>query len=127
MALDAIKNLTVYNEIPNAEFKAIGMAQPADLKLTKTDDFQKSQENTEQENTQTSQRQIESLIKSANNKMKHAKTKCEFSYHEPTKRVSIKIIDKETDEVIREVPPEETLNMIEKIWELAGIMVDEKR
>ena len=54
-------------------------------------------------------------------------TKCEFSYHEPTGRISIKVMDKETDEVIREIPPEETLEMVEKMWELAGLIVDEHR
>ena len=59
--------------------------------------------------------------------MKQTKTKCEFSYHEETKRVSIKVIDEDTKEVIKEIPPEETLEMIAKMWELAGILVDEKR
>ena len=53
-------------------------------------------------------------------------TRCEFEYHETTKRVSIKVIDKDTDEIVREIPPEETLKMIEKMWELAGLIVDEK-
>ena len=30
-------------------------------------------------------------------------------------------------EVIKEYPPEKTLDMIAKVWEMAGIMVDEKR
>ena len=42
------------------------------------------------------------------------------------KAVTIKIIDKTTKEVIREYPPEETLDMIAKVWEIAGILVDEK-
>ena len=33
----------------------------------------------------------------------------------------------ETKKVIREYPPEETLDMIAKVWEMAGILVDEKR
>lgn len=74
---------------------------------------------------QASKKQIESAVNHANNRLK--KTGCQFSYHEETKRVSIKVIDKETDEVIREIPPEETLEMVEKMWELAGILVDEKR
>ena len=72
-------------------------------------------------------KRIKDAVDHANQTMKHAKTKCEFSYHEATKRVSIKFIDEETDEVIREIPPEETLEMISKMWELAGLMVDEKR
>ena len=77
------------------------------------------------EKQQASKKQIESAVNHANNQLR--KTGCQFSYHEGTKRVSIKIIDKETEEVIREIPPEETLEMVEKMWELAGILVDEKR
>lgn len=50
-----------------------------------------------------------------------------FGIHEATKRITIKVVDKETKEVIRELPPEKTLDMIAKVWELAGILVDEKR
>ena len=72
-------------------------------------------------------RKLKNAVEHANQTMRHSKTKCEFSYHEETKRVSIKVIDEEPDEVIREIPPEETLEMLSKMWELAGLMVDEKR
>ena len=49
-----------------------------------------------------------------------------FGVHEATNRVMIKIVDKDTKEVIKEVPPEETLDMIAKVWEIAGILVDKK-
>ena len=49
-----------------------------------------------------------------------------FGIHEDTNRVTIKIVDKETKEVIKEYPPEKTLDMIAKVWEMAGILVDEK-
>lgn len=79
------------------------------------------------ENPENTSRRIKNAVDHANQTMRHAKTKCEFSYHEETKRVSIKVIDEETEEVIREIPPEETLEMLSKMWELAGLMVDEKR
>ncbi len=50
-----------------------------------------------------------------------------FGIHEGTNRVTIKIVDKDTKKVIKELPPEKTLDMIAKVWEMAGIMVDEKR
>ena len=50
-----------------------------------------------------------------------------FGIHEETNRVTIKIVDKDTKEVIKELPPEKTLDMIAKAWELAGLLVDEKR
>ena len=47
--------------------------------------------------------------------------------HEGTNRIMVKIVDKTTKEVIKELQPEKTLDMIAKAWELAGLMVDEKR
>ncbi len=73
------------------------------------------------------ERRIKSAVDHVNSQMKHTKTRCEFSYHETTNRVSIKVIDKDTEEIIREIPPEETLEMVEKMWELAGLLVDERR
>ena len=61
------------------------------------------------------------------NKIINQNTIAEFGYNEPTKRITIKIKDKETDEVIKEIPSEKALKMLAKAWELAGIMVDEKR
>lgn len=51
----------------------------------------------------------------------------QFGIHEGTNRITIKIVDKDTKEVIKELPPEKTLDMIAKAWELAGLMVDERR
>lgn len=58
---------------------------------------------------------------------KSANMEAIFGYHEGTNRVTIKIVDKDTKEVKREYPAEKTLDMIQKVWEMAGLMVDEKR
>lgn len=71
------------------------------------------------------QKTIDAMMSEANQKL--SRTRCEYSYDEPTKRVSIKVYDKDTDKLIREVPPEKSLEALQKIWELAGIIVDEKR
>ena len=49
-----------------------------------------------------------------------------FGVHDATNRVTIKIVDKDTKEVLKEYPPEKTLDMIAKVWEIAGLLVDEK-
>lgn len=70
---------------------------------------------------------IKDRIARANNSMKSNRTRAEFTYHEKINRVSIKILDENTNEVIREIPPEATIETIEKMWELLGLFVDEKR
>lgn len=68
---------------------------------------------------------LESIVKEVNNKL--TKTRCEFSYHDEINRMSIRVVDKETNEVIKEIPPEESFKAIEKLWEIAGLLLDEKR
>ena len=77
-----------------------------------------------QNQQEMSQEKIKKAIETINKQLSH--TECQYGFHEKTNRVTIKIVDKETDKVIKEFPPEETLEMIAKAWELAGILVDEK-
>ena len=90
-------------------------------------DQQQDEESEKNSGKEPSKNTIDSVMSEANQKMRMTKTRCEYSYDEPTKRVSIKVFDEKTDELIREVPPEKSLEMLQKMWELAGIIVDEKR
>lgn len=49
-----------------------------------------------------------------------------FGIHDATNRVTIKIVDKDTKKVLKEYPLEKTLDMIAKVWEMAGLLVDQK-
>lgn len=74
---------------------------------------------------QATNEQIRKAVEKLNKNMRNSEAV--FGIHEDTNRVTIKIIDKNTKEVIKELPPEKTLDMIAKVWEMAGILVDEKR
>lgn len=66
-------------------------------------------------------------IEKANKKLSGVMAEFEFSIHEQTKQIMVRVINKDTKEVIREIPPEKTLDMVAHLWEMAGIIVDEKR
>lgn len=70
---------------------------------------------------------VRSAVEDINKQIKQTHTYCQFAYHDDTNRISITVKDADTGDVIREIPPEKTLDMIAKAWELAGLMVDEKR
>lgn len=67
---------------------------------------------------------IKKAIEKMNAQLPNAEAK--FGIHEATNRVMIKLVDKDTQEIIKEFPPEKTLDMIAKCMELAGVLVDEK-
>lgn len=74
---------------------------------------------------QASNEAVKKAVEELNKNIKNSEAI--FGIHDETNRVTIKIVDKESKEVIKEYPPEKTLDMIAKVWEMAGIMVDEKR
>ena len=84
-----------------------------------------SGQNTNQDESNSQQATMQDIKEI--NKLINRNTVAEFGYNEPTHRVTITIKDKETDEVIKEIPSEKALKMLEKAWELAGILVDERR
>ena len=72
-------------------------------------------------------KQLRKAVEDINKSAAGSQSEAIFGIHDKTNRVTIKIVDKKTKEVIKEYPPEKTLDMIAKAWELAGLMVDEKR
>lgn len=74
-----------------------------------------------------SEKSVIDAIEKANKAIIGTRTQMEFSIHEKTKEIMVKVIDSETKEVIREIPQEKILDMVAKMWEMAGILVDERR
>lgn len=78
------------------------------------------------EEKRISEEDIIGVIEKANKEFIAYDRRFEFSIHDVTKQIMVKIIDVNTDEVIRELPPEKVLDMVAAIWEVAGILVDRK-
>lgn len=98
------------------------------IAVAKSQEGNGKQQNENQEASQQGQLSTESIKKAVENLNKTLNnSEAIFGIHEKTNRVTIKIVDKETKEVIKELPPEKTLNMIAKVWEIAGLLVDERR
>ena len=85
------------------------------------DDGNDAAENKMQSPTEALKKAVEEINKRAIN------SEAIFGIHEDTNRVTIKIVDRDSREVLMEYPPEKTLDMIAKVWELAGLLIDEKR
>ena len=79
---------------------------------------------TPKEQQQAVNEHVKKAVERINQNMSHSEAI--FGIHEKTNRVTIKIVDKDTKEVLKEIPPEKSLDMIAKAWELAGILVDER-
>lgn len=53
-------------------------------------------------------------------------TVLDFSVHKTTNQIMVKVLERDTGKVIREVPPEKLLDFVAKLCEMAGIIIDKK-
>lgn len=133
MALDAISGATYNNSANTAPISrgdnsqdsgAVNMTVNEVSISVNTPNQTTDKQDTKQKEKELTEKQIKDAISKVNSKIKEHRTRCEFTYLEDSQRISIKMIDEATEEVIKEIPPEK---MVEKMWEMAGILIDERR
>jgi len=73
-----------------------------------------------------SREELGEMLKVAQRVIFGSDTHYEFRLHEKTNTMMCKLVDNETDEIVKEIPSEKILDMVAGIWELVGIIVDEK-
>jgi flagellar protein FlaG len=73
-----------------------------------------------------SDEQLVEAIQKAIKAVEGKTTSLEFSIHKETHRISVKVLDKETKELIREIPPEKNLDFLAALWKKAGILIDDR-
>lgn len=69
---------------------------------------------------------LDKSLKQANKSLAAFNRVISREVHEVTGSVIYKIVDIDTKKVIAEFPPKKIQDMIAKMWELAGLFVDEK-
>lgn len=141
MAIEALKNPSSVFQAVNSGVSATSSSQEVTRDTVTVQKVNAGEQNAQQPEEDTSEQgryevenaanvspdKVKKAVEQINQKIRPTHTSCQFSYHEETNRISIKVINDKTDEVIREIPPEKTLDIIAKTLELEGILVDEKR
>jgi len=84
------------------------------------------QDNTQQQDKKKNETSMMSASKDIN-KIINSNTVAEFGFFENTNKIIIKIKDINTNQVIKEIPSEKALELLQKALDIAGILVDEKR
>ncbi len=133
MAIESVNNMiNTQTVIPTAgvtksapEYTDVSIAEVNKKPEPTAKSADQSESTNDSSNREASKETLHQTVESLNKTMTNSEL--QFGIHESTNRVTIKIIDKDTKEVIKELPPEKTLDLIAKAWELAGIMVDERR
>lgn len=71
-----------------------------------------------------SKEHIQKLVDEAQSVLRRVNAQLAFKVHEGTGRTLVQVVEKDTKEVLREIPPEKMLDVIAGIWRWSGIAVD---
>jgi len=72
------------------------------------------------------EKEIDKAIDKLNKFLEDKKTHAEYSVHDKLNDIMIKIVDDKTGDVIQELPPKKVLDMVARMCELVGLIVDDK-
>lgn len=115
MALSSTKTDTQKVDKPKVATENVVTIQPV-----------KSQVVTEEQQNTGSKEKLEEAVASINEFLSTQSKASKFVFHEGLDKYYVQLVDSETDEVIKEIPPERLLNAFYEMKKLAGMIVDEK-
>lgn len=71
---------------------------------------------------------LDKAVEGLNKTMDVVERALEFSVHEDTNRIIVRVIDRSNyeEEIIREIPPEKILNMVAVFMDMIGLMFDQR-
>jgi len=107
---------------PNMDVTGVNPATES----TVVSDFQTSVSRTEKpvKPAQISRQDVEEMVDALKDLTETLQTSLNFSVDEGTNDIVVKIIERGTDKVIRQIPPEELLKLQEKMQDLTGFLFD---
>ncbi len=87
---------------------------------------QEQESRQDQENGKQDVEFLKDVLEVAQNHLNVSGVNLAFSVHKATGIVQVDVTDKETGDIIREIPSEQVLNLMAKIDEMMGIIFDER-
>lgn len=73
-----------------------------------------------------SEKEVQKAVNKLNTLFEDKQVHAEYEVYGKFHDITITIVDNNTKEVIQELPPKKIIDMINKLCELAGVLVDEK-
>lgn len=121
-SVSSVTNAQGVSEVPSSTASVSSTIQETPIRNAKDMSLREKQG----VNVSVAEGQLIRAIERAVKSLQGPQTTLEISIHEKTHDIMVKVLNKDTGELIREVPPEKTLDLVASMMEIAGILVDEK-
>ena len=78
-------------------------------------------------NQSVSEQQLDLLIEQGNKVLQRMDTRLQWSVNKESNQMIFKVMDTQTNEVLREIPPEKYLELVQNLCEQVGLFLDERK
>lgn len=78
------------------------------------------------EKNEVTEEKLEKAVNSLNEILEINHNSSKFVYHEGLDRYFVQVVNKDTEEVVKEIPPKKLLDAFYEMQKLVGMIVDEK-
>ncbi len=123
MDLNSVASQDVNSSVNAVWTASAAKEKSADTKAAAKVETQPAQDQTEQSLTRDD---MEKMTNEMTKFMESLNTDIQFTLHEGTGRLIVKVIDKQTDKVLKEFPPHQLLDTMAAISKYIGGLLDKK-
>ncbi|KOS66683.1 flagellar protein FlaG [Lysinibacillus contaminans] len=78
------------------------------------------------DNSEETKAKVQEAVKKMNEMLEVNHSASKFIYHEGLERYYVTVVNKDTDEVVKEIPPKKLLDAFYEMQKMLGMVVDEK-
>lgn len=78
------------------------------------------------ESTKIKEEDVKKAVDTLNKEFKEKDTYLQYEVYGKFNNIVVKVMDKSTNELVKELPSKKIIDMVEKLCEMSGMFVDEK-
>lgn len=117
--------MEITQKIPAQPSVSTQLSKSADS-MPGNETVQKREQEKDQASVLPAKDKVETQVDSMNKLLEVNLTSLKFNLHEETDRYYVEVVDQKTKEVVKEIPPKEFLDLMARITEFTGILMDKK-
>ena len=78
------------------------------------------------DNSEETKKKVQEAVGKMNKMLEVTNSTSKFMYHDGLERYYVTVVDRETNEVVKEIPPKKLLDAFYEMQKMLGMIVDEK-
>lgn len=113
-------------DIQSHSMDKVASTKPTESQAVKSVNTEEQQIPSQSNEQEVSKEKLQQAVDSVNEIFEINHSELKFVFHEGLEQYFVQLVNSDTEEVVREIPPKKLLDVFYEMQKLVGMMVDEK-